>query len=235
MSLVLHGVNFSYNKRSCGLVDVDLNVGPGMTAILGANGAGKSTLLRVLATELRCYSGKIFFDGTQLSKSTIRDYRKLSGWVPQSEMIQPDETPFQFVSKVAWLRGLSGKRLEHASHAALERVSLSDEADIKSKELSGGMKRRAAIAAGIVHNPTYLLLDEPTAGLDPTLREGHIKQLRGLADDGVHVLFSTHVPTDLEEADYLIVMASGSVILHAPTEELKQEHGSIQNAYRQFF
>lgn len=235
MSLRLRGVNFSYRRKSHNLIDVNLDIGPGTTAILGENGAGKSTLLRVLATELRCSSGEISFGGTHLTPSTIREFRKLSGWVPQGEMIQPSETPFEFVSKVAWLRGLNGRELRRSTRAALERVALSAEANIRASRLSGGMKRRAAIAAGIVHNPTYLLLDEPTAGLDPILREQHIEQLRSLSDTGVHVLFSSHISADVEEADNLVVMSQGTVAHHSPTDVLRQEYGSIQNAYRHFF
>lgn len=232
MSITLKDVHYSYSRSSSILSGINLDLEHGLTALLGENGAGKSTLLKIIATETRPSAGEILFSGQPLSRSNRLAYRSAIGWVPQSEMIQPQESPRDFVSKIAWLRGLERGKIPAAVEDALSNVDLLTHSDRKAKELSGGMRRRAGIAAGIAHKPDYLLLDEPTAGLDPMLREKHTALLRELAGQGVRVLFSTHLSVDAEESDNLLILSRGGIVYRGSVEDSKNKYGSVSDAYR---
>lgn len=180
------------------------------TALLGPNGAGKSTLIGVLSGTVKPDGGRVEIDGIPLS---FRDRRILSriGVVPQEIAFDFVFTPDEILSLEF---GYFGLRKDRARiDYLLERLSLDEKRDVPVRELSGGMKRRLMIAKALVHRPTLLLLDEPTAGVDPHLREDLRSFLRELSDDGASIILTTHQLEDAERlCDRILVLDRGRLI-----------------------
>ena len=151
----------------CAVDDLNLTITNGVYGLLGVNGAGKTTLMRMICTLLPPTSGKILCDGKDIFKMD-GEYRNLLGYLPQEFGFYPDFTVKDYLMYIASLKGIrsmiAGKRVKEL----LEQVGLAKSVNKKMKKLSGGMKRRAGIAQAMLNNPKILILDEPTAGLDPT-------------------------------------------------------------------
>ncbi|BCJ56908.1 ATP-binding cassette domain-containing protein [Micromonospora endophytica] len=195
----IHGLRVSYGSRPV-LEELELELGVGVHGLLGPNGAGKTTLMRVLATVLRPDRGEVRLLGRQLSDPAgLRLARRQLGYLPQSFGFYPRFTVREFVEYFAWLKEMPPEAIPLAVDRAIERVGLLDRADDRMKHLSGGMLRRAGIAQAIVNDPKLLLLDEPTAGLDPEQRVEFRALLRQLGLDAV-VLVSTHLVEDVVAA-----------------------------------
>ncbi|MFD0786239.1 ABC transporter ATP-binding protein [Micromonospora azadirachtae] len=190
------GLRVSYGKRVV-FDDLDLELGVGVHGLLGPNGAGKTTLIRVLATVLRPDQGDIRLLGHHIGDpAALRQARRQLGYLPQTFGFYPRFTVREFVEYFAWLKEMPPARIALAVDRAIERVGLLERADDRMKHLSGGMLRRAGIAQAIVNDPRLLLLDEPTAGLDPEQRVQFRTLLRELGLDTV-VLVSTHLVEDV--------------------------------------
>lgn len=190
---------------------VTLTFGCGVYGLLGANGAGKTTLMRILCTLLKPTGGNITWDGLDIFKMGM-EYRKLLGYLPQDFGYYPDFTVKDYLCYIASIKGVRPDVTKRLVSELLGKVGLSKEQNKKMKKLSGGMKRRAGIAQAIINDPRILILDEPTAGLDPNERIRFRKLLSELAQDRL-VLLSTHIVTDVESiANEILLMKSGQII-----------------------
>ncbi len=203
------------------LVGLDLEIGPGVFGLLGPNGAGKTTLLRTLATISEPASGSIRLLGRDPSDHRqCREIRRRLGYLPQHLGYYPNFTVFEFVEYFALLKEMPPRDVRRAVARAIERVDLADRARSKLKTLSGGMLRRAGVAQAIVNEPDLLLLDEPTAGLDPEQRVGFRALLREIGDRAT-VIVSTHLVEDVGAAcSEVALMERGRVVFQGTPEEL---------------
>jgi ABC-type multidrug transport system ATPase subunit len=186
--------------RRIAVVGLDLALDHGVHGLLGPNGAGKTTLMRALATVVRPVGGTLSLLGRSVDGHTdLRPVRREIGYLPQEFGFYRRFTVREFVSYLAWLKEVPDAAVPDAVQRAIERVALEDRADHRMKTLSGGMVRRAGIAQAIVNDPRVLLLDEPTAGLDPDQRLEFRALLRGMASDTC-VLVATHLVEDVAAA-----------------------------------
>ena len=209
---------FGHNKA----VDaVSLDAGPGVLGLLGPNGAGKTSLLRMLATVLPPSSGEIrLLERDPGRTADRRDIRRRLGYLPQSLGYYPAFTVVEFIEYFALLKEVPPARLPRAVAAAVERVDLGAKARSRLRTLSGGMLRRVGIAQAIVNDPDLLLLDEPTAGLDPEQRVGFRALLRALGETST-VIVSTHLVEDVGAAcSEVALMDSGHVVFRGTPDEL---------------
>ena len=191
----------------------------GCTVILGPNGAGKTTLLSLGATALRPTQGSVSLGDLDSSRRRdLRAFRRSVGWMPQQVRAIPGLTSREQVAYAGWLKGMSRSAAWTEAVTALERVDLTDEADRLTAQLSGGQQRRVGLAQLLVHRADLLLLDEPTAGLDPGQRARFRDLLRQVAQD-VPVVVSTHQVDDLTDLfDTVIVMDHGRIPFQGSTE-----------------
>lgn len=233
MNLVCEGIRFAYPRRDPVLVDLGFSIDGGLVALLGENGAGKSTLMSILATQPPAgrLSGTVRIGGVAVAPGTRRRIRRDLGWVPQEFPFDPAQRVGAAVGMVARLRGMARPEVGEAVAAALALVGLEDRADRRLGELSGGLRRRAVIAAGIVHRPRVVLLDEPTAGLDPANRRRIMEILARGAESGMTVLFSTHLAADAAGADRVLFLSGGGIVEDAAPETLVRRHGGIDEAF----
>ncbi len=202
------------------LHDVDLTLGTGVSGLLGPNGAGKTTLLRTLATILTPARGELRLLGYDPARADERRFlRRRLGYLPQTLGYYPNFTVAEFVEYFALLKEMEGRRVRPAVVRAIERVGLGDRARAKLRTLSGGMLRRVGIAQAIVNDPALLLLDEPTAGLDPEQRVSFRALLREIGQTGT-VIVSTHLIEDVAAAcnDVAILDAGRIVFRGAPAD-----------------
>jgi len=200
---------------------VSLDLGSGVHGLLGPNGAGKTTLIRVLATTLRHNQGTVEVLGRspQDAKNT-RWVRERIGYLPQNFGYYPGFTAREYVAYLAWLKRMPTHEVPVAVDRALERVDLLSHADTKLRRLSGGMLRRVGVAQAIVNDPQVLLLDEPTAGLDPEQRVAFRELLREIGVDAC-VIVSTHLVEDVAHACHdVMIMSGGRIVMASTAQEL---------------
>ena len=186
------------------LEDISLTFSPGVYGLLGPNGAGKTTFMKMLATLLFPTKGQILWDGEDIL-TLGADYRGLLGYLPQQFGYYPNYTPRQFLRYVAALQCIPKGEAEERIHRLLTLVGLGEEGDRKLKKFSGGMIQRVGIACAMLNEPRLLILDEPTAGLDPRERVRFRNLIHALAEDRI-VLLSTHIVSDVETIAGQIVM-----------------------------
>lgn len=195
----------------CAVDDLNLTITNGVYGLLGVNGAGKTTLMRMICTLLPPTSGKILCDGKDIFKMD-GEYRNLLGYLPQEFGFYPDFTVKDYLMYIASLKGIrsmiAGKRVKEL----LEQVGLAKSVNKKMKKLSGGMKRRAGIAQAMLNNPKILILDEPTAELDPTERVRFRNLISELSEERI-VILSTHIVSDVEYiANEIWLMKEGQIV-----------------------
>ncbi len=203
------------------LKEMNLSVGTGVFGLLGPNGAGKTTLLRTLATAINPANGSLRLLGYDPSDTgERRALRRRLGYLPQTLGYYPNFTVFEFVEYFALLKEMPHERVRPAVASAIERVGLEDRAKSKLKTLSGGMIRRVGIAQAIVNDPGLLLLDEPTAGLDPEQRVGFRDLIRAIGQRGT-VIVSTHLVEDVGAAcSEVALMSGGRIVFRGTPDEL---------------
>ena len=196
----------------------------GVYGLLGANGAGKTTFMRLLCTVQRPTSGKIDLDGKSIWKLGER-YRDVLGYLPQHFGYYPDFTALDFLLYVAALKGLDDRKAKKVSNELLEEVGLSGESRRKIKTFSGGMKQRLGIAQAMLNDPYILILDEPTAGLDPKERVRFRNLISAFSKDRI-VILSTHIVSDIEFiAEKILMMKSGEIIHFGRPHEITSRIG----------
>jgi len=200
---------------------VDLEIGNGVFGLLGPNGAGKTTLLRTLATVLHPAGGTVRLLGRDPGNATERrQVRRRLGYLPQALGYYPGFTVSEFVEYFALLKEMPAREIRPAVARAIERVGLEDLAKSKLGTLSGGMLRRVGIAQAIVNEPDLLLLDEPTAGLDPEQRVSFRAMLREIGTHGT-VVVSTHLIEDVAAACGEVgLMANGQIVFRGTPRQL---------------
>ncbi|KAB8295600.1 ABC transporter ATP-binding protein [Bifidobacterium avesanii] len=197
------------------LRDVNLTFEQGVYGLLAPNGAGKSTLMKMLATLLFPTDGSIRWNGEDIIAMDDR-YRGLLGYLPQEFGYYPNYTPRQFLRYIAALQGVRRARADKRIEKLLGLVGLADAADKKMKTFSGGMIQRVGIAQALIAEPQLLILDEPTAGLDPKERVRFRNIIHDLAADRI-VILSTHIVSDLETIAGKIIMLKNAQVLRCDT------------------
>ncbi len=207
--------------RTQAVAGVSLRTGAGAFGLLGPNGAGKTSLLRMMATVLPPTSGKLQLLGRDPgSHGPRREIRRRLGYLPQNLGYYPGFTVAEFVEYFALLKDMPPGQVPRAVAAAVEHVGLGDRARAKLRTLSGGMLRRAGIAQAIVNEPELLLLDEPTAGLDPEQRMAFRALLRDVGQRAT-VIVSTHLVEDVGAAcTEVALMDAGRIVFHGTPDEL---------------
>lgn len=216
MELCLDRITKQY-KNKIAVDRLSVNLKSGVYGLLGANGAGKTTLMRIICGILRPTSGEVSFDGIDVSQEKYRD---ILGYLPQDFGYYPDFTAQDFMYYMASLKGLTKIQAKTKTAELLEVVSLTDVAKKKIKTFSGGMIQRLGIAQALLNNPKILILDEPTAGLDPKERIRFRNFISELGKDRI-VLLSTHIVSDVENiAGTILVMKDGQLIHNGSLEEI---------------
>ncbi|MFD5033910.1 ABC transporter ATP-binding protein [Streptomyces sp. NPDC058405] len=220
------GLTVGAGGRKTAVDGLDLTLGTGVHGLLGPNGAGKTTLIRALATVLRPAGGTLELLGTAAgAQEGRRELRRRIGYLPQEFGYYRRFTVREFVEYMAWLKEVPGADIPAAVQRAVERVGLTDRADDRMKTLSGGMVRRVGIAQAIVNDPVILLLDEPTAGLDPAQRLRFRGLLQQLGTDSC-VVVSTHLVEDVAAAcTDVVLMADGRLVFRGTPEQLADAGG----------
>ncbi|MBX9361888.1 ABC transporter ATP-binding protein [Streptomyces sp. WAC04114] len=216
MTLELDSCSYSYRSWQPPVLEsFSFSLPRGLTVLLGPNGAGKSTLLKLAASVIKPSVGSVRVAGADAS---TKAFRRQVAWMPQTITPMPSLTSREYVAYVGWLKGMSRRDAWDGAAKALARVELTKKAQTKTTRLSGGQLRRVGVAAALVHEARVLLLDEPTAGMDPHQRRVFRDILNGLAGE-VDILLSTHDVADLaEEADYVTVLHSGRIIHSGTTQ-----------------
>lgn len=193
---------------------------PGIYGLLGGNGAGKTTFMRMLCGILVPTSGEVAFDGICVD---TEEYRSILGYLPQDFGYYPNFTGLDFMLYMATIKGLGKKAAQKKSNELLKLVSLKEVDRKKIKTYSGGMKQRLGIAQALLGNPKILILDEPTAGLDPKERVKFRNLIKELGKDSI-VILSTHIVSDVEHiADVILMMKDGQMIFQGKREEITED------------
>ena len=204
---------------------VSLRLNNGVYGLLGTNGAGKTTLMRMLCGILQPTSGTITFDGMDVREE---GYRAILGYLPQDFGYYPEFTAMDFLLYMAALKGLPKRSAKRRANELLELVGLQDMGRKKIKTFSGGMKQRLGIAQALLNDPKLLILDEPTAGLDPKERVRFRNLIQQLGKDSI-VLLSTHIVSDIEHiADEVLMMKDGTLIYNGTWDE---QMGDLESFY----
>lgn len=195
---------------------------PGVYGLLGENGAGKTTLMRMLCAILESTSGEVFLDGREIV-SMGAEYRDILGYLPQDFGYYPNYTAREFLLYMAALKGIPRDMAKKRAGELLKIVGLNDVGTKKMKTFSGGMKQRVGIAQALLNHPKLLILDEPTAGLDPKERVRFRNLISDYADGRI-VILSTHIVSDIEAiADEVLLMKKGKLVMQGTVSELTKE------------
>lgn len=218
MELIFDRVTKQY-KNKLAVDRVSLSLKQGVYGLLGANGAGKTTLMRMMCGVLKPDSGEILYDGRKVEEEAYRD---ILGYLPQEFGYYPDFSAMDFLMYLASLKGIPRKQARGTALELLELTDLSPVAKKKIKTFSGGMKQRLGIAQALLNDPKVLVLDEPTAGLDPKERVRFRNLISRLGTERI-VLLSTHIVSDVEHiADVILVMKGGAIIHQGSLSEIIQ-------------
>ncbi len=221
MELKTIGLTKKFGSKTA-VNDLNITLSNGVYGLLGSNGAGKTTLMRLLCNIQNPTSGKILLNDKTIVELGEK-YRNLLGYLPQHFGYYPDFTALNFLLYVAALKGLGDKDAQRKSKDLLEAVGLSSESRQKIKTFSGGMKQRLGIAQAMLNDPRILILDEPTAGLDPKERVRFRNLISAFSKDRI-VILSTHIVSDVEFiAEEIIMMKSGRIIHFGKPQEITSE------------
>ena len=201
--LTLNNVSKNFGKFTA-VENISLNMDNGLYALLAPNGAGKTTIIKMITTLLNPTEGEILYDGVNI-KTMGAGYRELLGYLPQDFGYYKNNTPKQYLSYLAALKGVPKKETEEKMDYLLELVGLAENADKKMKKFSGGMIQRVGIAQAMLNDPKILIFDEPTAGLDPKERVRFRNIISVLSKDRI-VILSTHIVSDIESIANQVIL-----------------------------
>lgn len=218
-------VNKFYGKKQA-LKDINLSIGQGMFGLLGRNGAGKTTLMKLLATLHEKQSGEVSVCGIPIQKA--KEIRSITGYLPQDFSMYPSMKVEECLDYLGVLSGMSRAERKERIPVLLKKVNLMGKKNSKVKSLSGGMKRRLGIAQALLHDPKVLIVDEPTAGLDPEERIRFRNLLCEVAKERI-VLLSTHIVGDIEATcEQIAIMNEGEILWRGTvTELLENARGKV--------
>lgn len=220
MEILIRNLSKNYGKKTA-LKEVSMTIHSGMYGLLGRNGAGKTSLMRILATLSMPSSGEVSINGVSLKDTT--KIREMVGYLPQDVSFYRNMSVYGTMDYFGLLSNIPDNIRKDRIVTLLEQVNLIDDAKTKIKALSGGMKRRLGIAQALLHNPQILIVDEPTAGLDPEERIRFRNLLSEFADERI-VILSTHISSDVESVcENIGVLNNGRLIWDGSTEELMQQ------------
>ncbi len=233
--LELCNISKKYNEKIA-LKDVSLKLDNGIYGLLGPNGAGKSTLMNIITGNLEPTEGTIKWDGKEV-KELGSNYRSLLGYAPQQQGMYETFSGRRFLSYIATLKGISKSSMEDEINRVLLYVNMVGKSNQKIGTYSGGMKQRILIAQAIIGNPKLVILDEPTAGLDPKERVRIRERIAELSKDKI-ILVSTHVVSDIESiAKKIILIKTGEIIDYANVRSLcdKYNVANLEDVYMKIF
>lgn len=223
MELSLNSLTKQYDALTV-VKDLNLTMTSGVYGLLGVNGAGKTTLMRMICTLIRPSRGNITCDGKDIFEME-GNYRRQLGYLPQDFGYYPDLTVFDYMMYIASIKGLKPAFAKSQTNSLLEQVGMKKASKLKMRKLSGGMLRRVGIAQAMLNDPKILILDEPTAGLDPNERIRFRNLISELADDRL-VLLSTHIVSDVEFiANEIILMNKGEFFFTGTAEDIVSSIG----------
>jgi ABC-type multidrug transport system ATPase subunit len=227
LKLAIDGVGKQYAKKLWGLRDLRLELGPGVVGLLGPNGAGKSTLMRIVATVTRATEGRVLWNDYDIARSPDT-LRAVLGYLPQDFGVYPHLTALEFLEYMAAVKGLDARSARQRIDELLAVVNLAEARDRSLGGFSGGMKQRVGIAQALLNDPEVLIVDEPTAGLDPEERARFRNLLSELSGERI-VIFSTHIVSDIEAiATDIAILSSGRLLAHgAPEDLLRAVEGKV--------
>lgn len=219
MKLFIDAVGKCYRRKVWALRNFTLTLGPGVLGLLGPNGAGKTTLMSILATITRATEGRITWDGADLSQHP-NAVRAVLGYLPQDFGVYPNLNTVEFLEYLAAVKGLDAVASRRRIDDLLNLVNLTDVRNRPLGGFSGGMRQRVGIAQALLNDPLLLIVDEPTAGLDPEERVRFRNLLSELSGERI-VILSTHIVSDVEAtATGIALISQGTLVAHATPEEL---------------
>lgn len=214
-----------YNNKNKALAGISLSLGPGLYGLLGPNGAGKSTLINIITGTLAADSGEVLWCGKPARGIA---FRRILGYMPQQQGLYDSYTGRRFLAYMAALKELPRKTVSAEVDRVAAAVNLSNELDKRLSAYSGGMKQRLLLASALLGDPKLLILDEPTAGLDPKERVRLRELLAEMATDRI-ILVATHVVSDVETvASEVILLRAGKIVDAAPVPELIEKYAPGQ-------
>lgn len=226
MELELKNITKKYSKKTA-LSDVSLNLKNGVYALLGPNGAGKTTLINIITGLLMPTSGTVLFNGTAIGKN-MQEYINKIGYLPQYPQFYKNFRADEFLRYMAVMKGIEKKRIDSLVNELIEKVNLTNDSHRYIGQYSGGMRQRLGIAQALLNNPEILILDEPTAGLDPKERIRFRNLISQLSENRI-VILATHIVSDVESiAKEVILLKNGEVLqIETPMNLISQMEGKV--------
>jgi ABC-2 type transport system ATP-binding protein len=222
MQLAIENVSKRYKRDVVALKEFSLELKPGVLGLLGPNGAGKTTLMTILATITKATEGRVLWNGVDIAREPDA-LRNVLGYLPQDFGIYPNLNAVEFLEYLAAVKGIKGGAARRRIGELLELVNLTDASKRPLGGFSGGMRQRVGIAQALLNDPQLLIVDEPTAGLDPEERVRFRNLLSDLSGERI-VILSTHIVSDVEAtATEIALIAKGTLVAHASPEELLRE------------
>jgi ABC-2 type transport system ATP-binding protein len=226
--IIIKDLSKNYGKVQA-LNNVSLHIEEGMFGLLGRNGAGKTTLMKILSTILNKTAGDVSICGMDIKRA--KEIRGIVGYLPQEFSFYPNMGVYEALDYLGLLSGMSSDERRNRIAQMLKMVNLTDARKVKVKALSGGMKRRLGIAQALLHDPKILIVDEPTAGLDPEERVRFRNLLTETAEDRI-VILSTHIVEDIEKTcDRLAVLDAGEILFNGSLTEFTSPGEPLEDAY----
>jgi ABC-2 type transport system ATP-binding protein len=227
-AFVLDGLTKTFDGGVTALDELTVTVPSGSVGLVGANGAGKTTMFRLMLGLIRPTKGRIEVRGTDVTHDPIRVRSRL-GFMPEHDCLPPDQTAADLVSTLGEMSGLPPRAARQRASDVLDLVGL-DEARFRAiSGFSTGMRQRTKLAQALVADPELVLLDEPTAGLDPMGREEMLDLVRRLDDFGISVVLATHLLDDVQSVcDYVVMIDAGKLVLSGPTGQLLERAGTVR-------
>lgn len=222
MELKVNDVSKTYGNKKAALGHVSMTFTPGIYGLLGPNGAGKSTLMNIITDNIKSDSGSVLYNGAEI-RAMKGAYRAKLGYMPQQQVLYDNFTGEEFLWYMAALKGIEKRSCKSRIHELLDMVNLYTEKDKKIGSFSGGMKQRILIAQAMLNDPEILIMDEPTAGLDPSERI-RIRNFLSTISENKIIILATHIVSDIEFiAKEIILLREGEVAGAGEPQKLLEE------------